>query len=286
MKNLLIILFLFHIFTNVFSQAASDGVNEKDVQEIILNYHKNKIPCFKVFSYSKSYHYSNESEYCIESDTLLCFFNDEYDPYLFIIKNNEFYGYSKDTISRKKYYFSEEFDSLNYRLIYNYRLNDNDTILDFKKIYCYDSLKKLKEIVHFNYTDYRNNYKSVFDYTNNVTKTTYFKFKSSDWIIEKVTLVKNTTDTIQTSKKIEIITNSIFTNITNNQNKPTMELYRTSEIRTIQFNRHNLIKKITTTTLTKNFFYKDKIFDSKNVVVIEVKKIKKKEIDGSTIESL
>ena len=285
MKNLLITLFFCHIFTNVFTQVASDGVNEEDVQEIILNYQKNKIPCFKVFSYSKSYHYSIESTYCLASDTLFCFFNDELDPYLYIIKNNEFYGYTNDTIKRQKKYLSEEFDSLNYRIIYNYKLNNNDTILDFKQTYCYDSLNKLKEILHFNYLDNRFNYKYVYDYSNNITKTTFFKLKSADWIIEKVTLVKTTIDTIQTPKHIEIITNSIFTNVTYKQNKPTIDLYRTSEIRTIQFIRNNLIKKITTKTLTKNFFYKDKILDSKNVVVIEVKKIKKKEIDSLSNES-
>lgn len=272
LKFLLILLLLANSIIHSKAQVFSDGENELDIQEIILNYYKNQIPSFKILYYSKEYNLRFESQFSIISDTLYCY-NNEDSQLKYTIKNNEFNYISENTTARLNYIFTLEYDSSDYKVNNKYQIKGNDTVLSSKVLYKLDSLNRVIEEIFFNYTKTSNGlvYKCVFEYGNNYVKKETFKLMTDEWIVERIYIDKTFIDTIYKPYKMQVISNSIYTEIDNKYSESPIILYQNKVVRTIKYNRKGLIKMIITNTEINYFFKRDKALNSSNKEVTEVK---------------
>lgn len=249
MKIIIQIGFLF-IATLCKGQIVGDGINRKDIQEIILNYNDHHVAKFKIHhkvKYDHGKYVRKQTFYfSIKNDSFLTQKYKRFaEDFNFVIRNKQIiYISNKGEVELKpNKYFTIKYDSAQVSYEKTLRINKQDTLPYYLEQITYDSLKRITEHIDWNYDESRYCHKWNYYYNADTITKDYFKNDGLNWyIVSRELLTSTFTNDIKANISSTILTENIYsTSYFQNGESSTN---KSKNIKVTNYNKENLIQSI------------------------------------------
>jgi hypothetical protein len=196
-KTIQLAFFLISALCN--GQIVEEGVNSKDIREIILNYSDHHVAKFKI-TYKVKF---NDRKYIRKQTLYFSIKNDSFltqkykrfaEDFNFVIRNKQIIYISNKGEAELKpnKYFTIKQDSVNVSFEKTFRIDQQDTLPYYLKQVTYDSLKRITEHIDWNYDEPRYCHKWNYYYNADTITKDYFKNDSINWYIVSRELLTST----------------------------------------------------------------------------------------------